>query len=126
MYIAMADYASSDMPARKTAKKDLFGELKYIAASPSREHGGFHPRVVAAVNGALKVIAQLEKNCTQIYDVMKRAEAEAKFFQTIADSQAREIKRMHAALEQIAGNSDRDWQARWASIVAAKAISQNK
>lgn len=31
-------------------------------------------------------VAQLEKNCTQIYDAMKKAEAEAKFFQTLVQS----------------------------------------
>lgn len=31
-------------------------------------------------------VAQLEKNCTQIYDAMKKAEAEAKFFRTLVQS----------------------------------------
>lgn len=31
-------------------------------------------------------IGQLEKNCTQIYDAMKKAEAEAKFFRTLVQS----------------------------------------
>jgi uncharacterized protein (UPF0335 family) len=31
-------------------------------------------------------VAQLQKNCTQIYDAMKKAEAEAKFFRTLVQS----------------------------------------
>lgn len=38
---------------------DLFGELEYIAASPEKEHGGFHPRVVAAAAGAIAEIQRL-------------------------------------------------------------------
>lgn len=40
---------------------DLFGELEYIAASPAQEHGGFHPRVVAAAGGAMAEITRLRE-----------------------------------------------------------------
>jgi len=37
----------------------LLGELEYIAASPAQEHGGFHPRVVAAATAAKTEILRL-------------------------------------------------------------------
>lgn len=40
----------------------------------------------ASEKGLKREVEQLEKNCTQIYDAMKKAEAEAKFFQTLVQS----------------------------------------
>jgi len=37
----------------------LLGELEYIAASPAQEHGGFHPRVVAAASAAKAEILRM-------------------------------------------------------------------
>lgn len=36
-------------------------ELQYIASSPSKEHGGFHPRTVAAAKAALRLIRKLRE-----------------------------------------------------------------
>jgi hypothetical protein len=35
--------------------------LRYIAASPAREHGGFHPEAVRTAKSALRLIARLRK-----------------------------------------------------------------
>lgn len=40
--------------------------LKYIAASPPREYGGFHPNAVATAKKALKLIASLRRGKAQL------------------------------------------------------------
>lgn len=50
---------------------DLFGELEYIAASPAKEHGGFHPRVVAAAAGAIAEIQRLRELAREMLDMIE-------------------------------------------------------
>ena len=61
----------------------LLEELKYIAESPATEHGGFHPRVVAAAKGAIERlagqsdwIAALRKLRNEVSGMLGIAEAE--------------------------------------------------
>jgi len=49
---------------------------------------------------ALANIAQLEKNCTEIHDAMTKEAAQAKFFETVVQSQGRELKRLREAISE--------------------------
>jgi len=51
----------------------LLAELKYIADSPAQEHGGFHPRVVAAAQGALAEIGRLKTERDGLLQCIERA-----------------------------------------------------
>jgi len=44
-------------------------------------------------------ISQLEKNCTDVYDLMKKAEAETKFFATTNASLNAEVERLRAVID---------------------------
>ena len=46
-------------------------------------------------------VAQLEKNCTDIYDLMKKAEAETQFFATINASLNIEVERLNASVAEM-------------------------
>lgn len=46
--------------ANEKAKCDVLAELKYIAASPLPEHGGFHPQVVLTAKRAIREIRKLK------------------------------------------------------------------
>jgi hypothetical protein len=37
-------------------RKEVIEGLKYIADSPSKEHGGFHENTIAVAKAALKII----------------------------------------------------------------------
>jgi hypothetical protein len=39
-------------------RAELIANLKYIAASPPRAYGGFHPQTVAVAKAALRALAR--------------------------------------------------------------------
>jgi hypothetical protein len=66
---------------------DLFGELEYIAASPAQEHGGFHPRVVAAAQAAMLALTDLQER--------------AKTWQATADAHLDTLKTQREAMGEL-------------------------
>jgi len=50
------------MTAKRMSEKDVLAGLRYIASSPPRERGGFHPNAVATAKAALRLIARLRRD----------------------------------------------------------------
>lgn len=48
--------------------KQVKNDLRYIAASPDRSHGGFHPKAVEAAKVAMKRINALEAEVRKLKD----------------------------------------------------------
>lgn len=80
--LSVAPCSASDGACQATPREELLRQL-LDSRIPKNEREWCAAREIERLRGE---VAQLEKNCTQIYDVMKKVEAESKFFQTLVQS----------------------------------------
>ncbi len=69
------------------ARRTIEG-LKYIASSPPRENGGFHPEAVKTAKAALRLIARMRRALREVLPALQRAAQEgggSGYYQHAAD-----------------------------------------
>jgi len=71
--------------------KDVIDGLKYIAESPSREHGGFHPQTVQIAKDALAEIERLRTALLLYHEAWNGCEGDWKTAMREASKEAESV-----------------------------------